>query len=132
MDLSGHSGTLIGQLSRGYRQRVGLAQALMNEPDFLILDEPTSGLDPLQVEHTRRLVRELGARSIVVLSTHLLHDVHEICSRVLVLRDGELAGELPVIRDPQTGVADLLRRYAELQQVTYHSDRTPTHSPPRE
>jgi len=80
----------IGKLSKGLRQRVGMAQALLHDPDVLIMDEPTSGLDPIQVEHFRHHVRELKKRKVVVLSTHVLHDVEAIADRVLVMRRGKL------------------------------------------
>ena len=81
----------IGTLSRGYKQRVGVAQAILHEPLFLILDEPTNGLDPGQTQHMRRLVRELAASATVILSTHIMQEVGAVCDRVLMLRDGRLA-----------------------------------------
>jgi ABC-2 type transport system ATP-binding protein len=83
---------LIGRLSRGYRQRVGLAQAIVHEPPVLVLDEPTSGLDPMQMVEIRRLIRELadeGGRT-VILSTHILPEVEAICRRVLLISYGEI------------------------------------------
>jgi len=80
----------IGQLSKGFRQRVGLAQALIHDPDILILDEPTSGLDPTQIRDMRNLIRELGDHSSVILSTHQMHEVESICDRAIILQDGNL------------------------------------------
>ncbi len=82
---------LIGTLSRGYRQRVGVAQAILHTPRVLILDEPTNGLDPTQIQHMRSLIRELAKEALVLLSTHLLHEVEATCDRVLILRNGKLA-----------------------------------------
>ena len=81
---------LIGKLSRGYRQRVGLAQAIVHDPDVLILDEPTVGLDPRQIIEVRELIRELGRVHTVILSTHILPEVREICNRVIVINKGEI------------------------------------------
>ncbi len=81
----------IGTLSRGYKQRVGVAQAILHRPLFLILDEPTNGLDPGQTQHMRELVRNLSASATVILSTHIMQEVGAICDRVLMLRDGQLA-----------------------------------------
>lgn len=80
----------IGDLSKGYRQRVGLAQALIHDPDVLILDEPTSGLDPNQVEEIRNLIRQIGEAKTVILSSHIMQEVQAMCSRVLILREGRL------------------------------------------
>ena len=81
----------IHTLSRGYRQRVGVAQALLHEPDIVILDEPTNGLDPTQIQHMRALIRELARTATVVVSTHILQEVQAVCERVLILRAGKLA-----------------------------------------
>ena len=88
--LGGVSGRIVGQLSKGYRQRVGLADALVHEPDLIILDEPTIGLDPHQIRSVRALVKELGKRHTVVLSTHILSEVEMTCSRVLILHRGRI------------------------------------------
>ncbi|MBN2429550.1 MAG: ATP-binding cassette domain-containing protein [Deltaproteobacteria bacterium] len=81
----------IATLSRGYRQRTGVAQALLHSPEILILDEPTNGLDPGQIEHMRNLIRELGHNTTVIVSTHILQEVEATCDRVLILRQGKLA-----------------------------------------
>jgi ABC-2 type transport system ATP-binding protein len=88
----------IGELSKGYRQRVGLAQALLHQPEVLILDEPTSGLDPNQIQHVRDLVRRIGRRRTVLLSTHILQEVQAMCDRVLILNRGRLVADSPVDR----------------------------------
>jgi ABC-2 type transport system ATP-binding protein len=82
---------IIGQLSRGFRQRVGLAEALVHDPPILILDEPTSGLDPIQILEVRGLIRELGDRHTVLLSTHILPEVDAVCGRVIIIARGRIA-----------------------------------------
>jgi ABC-2 type transport system ATP-binding protein len=80
----------IAKLSRGFRQRVGMSQALLHDPDVLILDEPTSGLDPNQVHEVRQLIRSLGATKTILLSTHILQEVQAVCSRVLLIHEGRI------------------------------------------
>lgn len=96
-------GRPIGQLSRGYKQRVGLAQALIARPPLLILDEPTTGLDPHQIQEIRQLIREIGRDRTVILSTHIMQEVQAVCSRALIINRGKLAGEGTV--DELTAVA---------------------------
>lgn len=84
---------VIGHLSRGLRQRVGLAQAVVHDPDVLILDEPTVGLDPAQTRETRELITELGARHTVILSSHILSEVSATCDRVLIIKEGRLVAD---------------------------------------
>ena len=86
----------IGQLSKGYRQRVGLAQALIHDPEVLILDEPTSGLDPNQLVDIRTLIRSLGKDRTVVLSTHIMQEVEAMCDRVVLIRLGEIVADAPL------------------------------------
>jgi ABC-2 type transport system ATP-binding protein len=83
----------IGMLSKGYRQRVGLAQAIIHNPDVLILDEPTSGLDPNQLVEIRELIRRIGKEKTVMLSTHILQEVEAICDRVVIIRQGKLVAD---------------------------------------
>ncbi len=81
---------LIGALSRGYRQRVGIAQALLNDPEVLILDEPTLGLDPKQIIEIRQLIKELSGRSTIILSTHILPEVSMVCQRIIIINEGHI------------------------------------------
>jgi ABC-2 type transport system ATP-binding protein len=108
--LEGRLGQPIGTLSRGYRQRVGLAAALLHDPKILVLDEPTTGLDPNQVAEIRALVRALGATRTVILSTHVLSEVQAICDRVLILHQGRL------VADDRTEVV-LRQRQGQLLRV---------------
>ncbi len=85
----------ISELSRGYRQRVGLAHALMNDPEILILDEPTSGLDPNQIEDVRALIKEIGKTRTVIISTHILGEVEMLCPRVIIISKGRLVADSP-------------------------------------
>jgi ABC-2 type transport system ATP-binding protein len=81
---------LLGKLSKGYRQRVGLAQAIIHNPDVLILDEPTAGLDPKQINETRDLIKSLGGDHTIILSTHILPEVEQTCEQVLIINKGKL------------------------------------------
>ena len=82
--------TIIGKLSKGYRQRVGIAQAILHEPDVLILDEPTIGIDPIQVVETRQLIKDLGKDHTLILSSHILPEVSMICDRVIIIHEGQI------------------------------------------
>lgn len=86
----------IGQLSKGYRQRVGLAQAMIGNPELLILDEPTTGLDPNQLEDIRALIRKMGEQRTIILSTHILQEVKQMCSRVIIIDHGEIKVDKPI------------------------------------
>lgn len=106
----------ISELSRGYRQRVGLAHALMNDPEILILDEPTSGLDPNQVEEVRALIKEIGKTRTVIISTHILGEVEILCSRVIIISGGKLVADSPT---------DQLRtRYSNSAIIRVNADAT--------
>lgn len=83
----------IGELSKGYRQRVGLAQAMIHDPEILILDEPTTGLDPNQIVEIRRLIKELGKEKTVILSTHILPEVEATCDRILIISKGKIVAD---------------------------------------
>ncbi|QEG24694.1 ABC transporter ATP-binding protein [Mariniblastus fucicola] len=107
----------IGKLSRGFRQRIGMAQALLHDPDVLILDEPTSGLDPNQVRGVRELIEELAETKTILLSTHILREVHACCSRVLLINEGRLVFDGPT---SELGDSDdvLEGKFHELTLVT--------------
>jgi ABC-2 type transport system ATP-binding protein len=95
----------IGQLSKGYRQRVGLAQAILHDPEVLILDEPTSGLDPNQLIGIRQLITDLGKTKTVVLSTHIMQEVEAVCSKVIIINKGHIVADdsLQGLRDKNKG-----------------------------
>jgi ABC-2 type transport system ATP-binding protein len=94
----------IGELSKGYQQRVGLAQAIIHNPEVLILDEPTSGLDPNQIAEIRKLIRELGREKTVILSTHILSEVEATCDRIFIINKGKIVAD---------GTAETLRKQAQ-------------------
>lgn len=98
----------IGELSKGYRQRVGLAQAMIHDPEILILDEPTTGLDPNQIVEIRELIRELGQAKTVILSTHILPEVEATCDRILIINQGNIVAD---------GTADTLRQQSQGQEI---------------
>ena len=85
--------TIIGKLSKGFRQRVGIAQAILHEPSVLVLDEPTIGIDPIQVVETRKLIKDLGRDHTIILSTHILPEVSTLCQRVLIMHEGQIMAE---------------------------------------
>ncbi len=126
---------LLGKLSRGFRQRVGLAQAIIHDPPVLVLDEPTVGIDPIQVAQTRKLIRELGRDRTILLSTHILPEVSMICGRVIIIHKGKIAAQGRIenlstllkggrrirlrVRGPEAEVTDRLRRIGSLRSVRY-------------
>ena len=94
--LTSHRHKQIGELSKGYRQRVGLAQAMLHDPEVLILDEPTSGLDPNQIIEIRQLIKDLGREKTVILSTHILGEVEAVCDRAIIINKGKLVADAPI------------------------------------
>jgi len=104
---------VIKTLSRGYRQRVGLAQALIHDPKVLILDEPTSGLDPKQIREIRETIREIGKERTVLLSTHILQEVVTVCNRVLIIHRGKIVYDAPLSGQP---VEELEKIFFQLTQ----------------
>ncbi|OFY65899.1 MAG: gliding motility-associated ABC transporter ATP-binding subunit GldA [Bacteroidetes bacterium RIFCSPLOWO2_02_FULL_36_8] len=106
--LSNEKHKRIGELSKGYRQRVGLAQAIIHNPEVLILDEPTSGLDPNQIVEIRKLIKELGKEKTVILSTHILPEVEATCDRILIINRGRLVAD---------GSPSDLRKQAQGQEI---------------
>ena len=94
--LGSHRHKQIGELSKGYRQRVGLAQAMLHNPEVLILDEPTSGLDPNQIVEIRQLIKDLGKEKTVILSTHILGEVEAVCDRAIIINKGKLVADAPI------------------------------------
>ncbi|MEQ8926899.1 MAG: ATP-binding cassette domain-containing protein [Fulvivirga sp.] len=98
----------IGELSKGYRQRVGLAQAMIHDPEILILDEPTTGLDPNQIVEIRKLIKEIGKEKTVILSTHILSEVEATCDRILIINKGRIVAD---------GTAETLRKQAKGQEL---------------
>jgi ABC-2 type transport system ATP-binding protein len=130
---------LIGKLSKGFRQRVGVAQAIINEPEVLILDEPTIGIDPIQVSMTRQLIRELGKESTILISTHILPEVSVICERVIIIHEGKIVAEDRIenlsalisgskrirleVTGPAKEIAERLRQIDGVQKVSYEDSR---------
>ncbi|HCS21799.1 MAG TPA: gliding motility-associated ABC transporter ATP-binding subunit GldA [Bacteroidetes bacterium] len=127
----------IGQLSKGYKQRVGLAQAMLHEPEVLILDEPTSGLDPNQLVEIRSLIRQIGKDKTVILSTHIMQEVEALCSRAIIINKGKIVADDSIamlqgklgkssrltveFRDPVH--SDLLRKIEGVSQVESLGDK---------
>lgn len=98
----------IAELSKGYRQRVGLAQAMIHDPELLILDEPTTGLDPNQIVEIRKLIKELGKQKTIILSTHILPEVESTCDRILIINKGKIVAD---------GTSESLRRQAQGNEI---------------
>jgi len=108
----------IGALSKGYRQRVGLAQAMIHDPKVLILDEPTSGLDPNQLTEIRNLIKEIGKEKTVMLSTHIMQEVEAMCDRVIIINKGEIVADQPT--------AELQKGNNDKQIITVEFDKETT------
>ena len=125
--------TGIGELSKGYNQRVGLAQAMIHDPDILILDEPTSGLDPNQIVEIRNLIQTIGSKKTVILSTHILQEVSAVCKRVIIIDRGKIVADAPTdelhdlaggtettlakINGPRAEVEEKLKQIAHVKEV---------------
>ncbi len=106
--LEGEKHKTISELSKGYKQRVGLAQALIHDPDVLILDEPTAGLDPNQIVEIRELIKKIGKEKTVILSSHILAEVEATCDRILIINDGKIVAD---------GTAEELRKKAQGKEI---------------
>lgn len=132
---------LIGTLSNGYRQRVGLADALLHDPPLLILDEPTAGLDPLQIRETLNTIRDLAGQHTVLLSTHILSEVEAICNRVIIISRGRIGLDSPLdalgddttmvtleARGPAEKIADVLRQVEGVERVSHNAIGDGLHS----
>jgi ABC-2 type transport system ATP-binding protein len=131
--LQDYADVQIGKLSKGFRQRVGIAQALVHEPEVLILDEPTIGIDPIQIKETRQLIKRLGKDHTIILSTHILPEVSMVCQRVIIINEGHIvavdtpdnlslrlggSGRLQIdVRGPLQQVTVALRRLAGVSEV---------------
>jgi len=136
-ELDAKARATVATLSRGYRQRLGVAQAILHEPPILILDEPTNGLDPSQIQHMRALIRELARQATVIISTHILQEVEAICSRVLIMRAGRLAVDsrldalstdprlLVTLDRPVSEVSETLGALESVGAVTHLGDEGP-------
>lgn len=109
----------ISTLSKGYKQRLGVAQAIMHNPDILVLDEPTSGLDPSQINEMRSLLRSLSSTSTVIISTHILQEVEAMCDRVIIIYNGEVAADanLEELRSMNCVIAEIDKNNDEVQRV---------------
>lgn len=142
---------IVGKLSRGFRQRVGIAQAIIHDPEVLILDEPTIGIDPIQVAQTRNLIKELGKEHTVLISTHILPEVSIICERVIIIHRGRIVAEDKIenlsailkgarriraeVKGPSDKIVDAIRRVPGVRKVTregaYYIIESPTNIDPR-
>ncbi len=136
--LEEYRNSLISKLSKGFRQRVGVAQAILHEPDVLILDEPTIGIDPIQVVETRQLIKGLGGQHTVILSSHILPEVSAVCDRVLIIHEGQMVAiDTPAhlserlqstqrieleVRGPSAQVMPVLRELPGVQDVRRQGD----------
>jgi len=112
-------GKPIGKLSRGYKQRVGMAQVLLHEPEVLILDEPTAGLDPNQIHEVRETIRRLGKEKTILLSTHIMQEVEAVASKIIFINEGRVVYDGPVqeiLRDAKGQPKDLNTRFRELSK----------------
>lgn len=105
----------IGQLSKGYKQRVGLAQAIIHEPEILILDEPTNGLDPNQILEIRELIKQVGQGKTVIVSTHIMQEVEALCDRILVLNKGQKAADCTL--------SEFKQNYQSLEEAFYQKTK---------
>ena len=110
--LNGVGRQLIGSLSKGYQQRVGIAQAIIHNPDVIILDEPTAGLDPNQMREIRALIRELGAEHSVILCTHILPEVEAVCDRVQIMHRGRMVfnDSIDGLKQKQTSLEEVFAK----------------------
>lgn len=121
-DLKDRTHQSIGTLSKGLKQRVGLAQAMLHDPDVLILDEPTSGLDPNQIQEIRRLIREVGEKKTVLLSTHILSEVQASCDRVIIISGGRIVADGPTQEVTRMGQKESLHTIVAAGSVRLSSD----------
>ncbi|MBK8394395.1 MAG: ATP-binding cassette domain-containing protein [Leptospiraceae bacterium] len=115
-ELSSHIHTPIGFLSKGFKQRVALAGTLVHDPDIIILDEPTSGLDPNQISHIRTLIRNLGKEKTLILSTHILQEVEDICDEVIIINQGNIVAN-STVKNLHTGHSVFVQVNAGLNQM---------------
>ncbi|MBI2847801.1 MAG: ABC transporter ATP-binding protein [Chloroflexi bacterium] len=137
---------IIGKLSKGFRQRVGVAQAIIHEPEVLILDEPTVGIDPIQVSMTRQLIRDLGKEHTILISTHILPEVSITCQRVIIIHEGRIVAEDRIenlsaviggarrirleVQGPPGEVTECLRHIKGVLRVSYQAPHHVLESPP--
>ena len=140
LNLNEYADSLISKLSKGYRQRVGIAQAVIHEPEVVIMDEPTIGIDPIQVVETRQLIKDLGKDHTIILSTHILPEVSMVCQRVIIINEGHVAAiDTPenlstriggvervrlVVRGPAREIAAFLRDTGGVQTVDWENTST--------
>jgi len=133
VDLLDRAESYISSLSKGMRQRVGLAQALLHDPDVLILDEPTIGLDPAQIVEIRQIISDIGRKRTVLLSTHILAEVEQICSRVIMIFNGRIYADMSIdeiksasnlvsikLAQPAANTSELLERVAGVESIVQH------------
>jgi ABC-2 type transport system ATP-binding protein len=121
--LGGVASRLLSHLSKGYKQRVGLAQAIINDPEVLVLDEPTIGLDPRQIIEIRSLIRDLSGERTVILSTHILPEVSQVCDKVVIINDGRVACEDTLANLTRDGsLEEVFLRFITRDTAVVHGD----------
>lgn len=113
----------ISQLSKGYQQRVGLAQAILHQPDLLILDEPTNGLDPNQIIEIRNIIKEMGKEKTVILSTHIMQEVEALCSRVILIHQGNIVQDCNIeeFKGKFSSLEEAFASYTQLKKIPENS-----------
>ncbi len=140
--------TIVGKLSKGFRQRLGISQAIIHDPEVLILDEPTVGIDPIQISQTRKLIKSLAREHTVLISTHILPEVSMTCDRAIIIHEGKIIAEDRIenlstlitgartvkleVKGPPEKIIERLRKISGVQRVNYRNERYVVEAPPNQ